>query len=162
MVLPDGNISFPLIGTLHAKGYTTEELSKKIATRLTSVFKKRPTVSVIVRSIGNNFFYIMGAVGKSGIVPFTHNIKLLQAIILAGGTTLAAKDEAIVLIRHNKPRTISIENLEKGRISKTISPSILRTSSSFRSGPTRFFIWERYRRREPITMKKKMTIMKAL
>ncbi len=113
-VLPDGNISFPLIGTLHVAGYTTEELAQHLANRLTTVFKKRPSVSVIVRSIGNNFFYIMGAVGHAGTISFTHNIKLLQAIILAGGTTLAAKKNAVVLIRHNKPRIISIENLEKG------------------------------------------------
>lgn len=114
-VLPDGKVSFPLLGTLQAAGYTSEELSRHIASRLTTVFKKRPSVSVIVRAIGNNFFYIMGAVGKSGIVPFTHNINLLQAIILAGGATLSAKKEAVVLIRNNKPRTISIEDLEKGR-----------------------------------------------
>lgn len=161
-VLPDGKISFPLLGTLQAEGYTTEELSRHIATRLTTVFKKRPSVSVIVRSIGNNFFYIMGAVGHSGIVPFTHNIKLLQAIILAGGTSFAAKKNAVVLIRNNKPRILSIENLEKGKDLKdniAIKPQDIiivpvRTDQIFLLGevgaPGAYYF------------EKKMTIMKAL
>lgn len=113
-VLPDGNISFPLIGTMRASGFTTEALAKKISNHLNIVFKKKPDVTVMVKGIGNNFFYITGAVGKPGVIPFSHNIRLLQAIILAGGATLAAKEDSVVLIRNNKSRTLSIENLDQG------------------------------------------------
>ena len=161
-VLPDGNISFPLIGTLQASGYTTEELSRHIATRLTTVFKKRPTVSVIVRSIGNNFFYIMGAVGKPGTVPFTHNIKLLQAIILAGGTTLAARDEAVVLIRHNKARTLSIENIEKGKHLEDNIPILPQDIIIVPVRTDQIFILGEVSAPGAYSYEKKMTIMKAL
>ena len=114
-VLPDGNISFPLIGNIQAAGTTSKSLARKISNRLNTIFKKRPAVTVIVKSIGNNFFYITGAVGKSGIVPFTHHTHILQAIILAGGTVYGAKEDSILLIRDNHAQTISIEDLKKGK-----------------------------------------------
>lgn len=114
-VLPDGTISFPLIGTMRAAGYTSEALAHRIAYHLSSVFRKKPDVTVVIKGIGNNFFYITGAVGKPGPIPFSHRITLLQAIILAGGPTMAAKEDAVVLIRHDKIRTISIEKLDQGQ-----------------------------------------------
>jgi polysaccharide export outer membrane protein len=114
-VLPDGTISMPLVGTIRAEGYTGGELARRIANRLTEVFRKRPEVTVTITGMGNNFFYISGAVGKSGPVSFTHKIRLLQAIILAGGATMAADEDHVVLIRNNQPRTISIEKLDQGK-----------------------------------------------
>ncbi|MEC4682991.1 MAG: polysaccharide biosynthesis/export family protein [Nitrospirota bacterium] len=162
IVLPDGKVSFPLAGTLQAAGYTTEELSRHIASRLTSVFKKRPSVSVIVRSIGNNFFYVMGAVGHAGIVPFTHNINLLQAIILAGGANLSAKKEAVILIRDNKPRTISIEDLEKGKHLEDNIPIRPQDTIIVPIRTDQIFIMGEVSAPGAYYYEKKMTVMKAL
>ena len=112
-VLPDGMITMPLLGTFRAAGYTSESLSRHIARRMSAIFRKAPSVTVTIKGMGNNFFYISGAVGKPGVVPFTHNIRLLQAIILAGGATMAAKEDSVVLIRDNKPRTLPIEKLDR-------------------------------------------------
>lgn len=114
-VLPDGTITLPLAGTITAEGYTGPQLSARIARRLSSVFRKRPEVTVTVRSMGNNFFYISGAVGRTGPISFTHRIRLLQALILAGGPTMAADEDRVVVIRDNKPRTISVEKLDQGK-----------------------------------------------
>ena len=114
-VLPDGTITMPLAGTFRAEGYTGPELARRIAERLSAVFRKRPEVTVTVKGMGNNFFYILGAVGKAGPVAFNHNIRLLQAIILAGGPTISADENRVVLIRDNRPRTISIEKLDAGK-----------------------------------------------
>jgi polysaccharide export outer membrane protein len=114
-VLPDGMITMPLLGTFRAAGYTSESLSRHIARRMSAIFRKEPSVTVTVKGMGNNFFYVSGAVGKPGVVPFTHNIRLLQAIILAGGATMAAKEDSVVLIRENVPRTLSIEKLDQGK-----------------------------------------------
>ena len=114
-VLPDGTITMPLAGTFRAEGYTGPELAHRIANRLSTVFRKRPEVTVTVKGMGNNYFYISGAVGKTGPIAFTHNIRLLQAIILAGGPTIAADEDRVVLIRDNQPRTLSIEKLDQGK-----------------------------------------------
>lgn len=114
-VLPDGTITMPLAGTFRASGFTGPELAHRIANRLSAVFRKRPEVTVTVKGMGNNFFYISGAVGKTGPVAFSHNIRLLQAIILAGGASPAADEDHVVLIRNDQPRTLSIEKLDQGK-----------------------------------------------
>ena len=114
-VLPDGTITLPLAGTMRADGYTGPELARRISSRLSVVFRKRPEVTVTIKGMGNNFFYISGAVGKAGPVAFTHKIRLLQALILAGGASPAADEDHVVVIRDNKPRTISIEKLDQGK-----------------------------------------------
>ncbi len=114
-VLPDGTITLPLAGTMRADGYTGPELARRISSRLSAVFRKRPEVTVTIKGMGNNFFYISGAVGKVGPVAFTHKIRLLQALILAGGASPAADEDHVVVIRDNKPRTISIEKLDQGK-----------------------------------------------
>ena len=114
-VLPDGTITMPLAGTFRAEGYTGPELARRIANRLSAVFRKRPEVTVTVKGMGTNFFYISGAVGKTGPVAFSHNIRLLQAIILAGGASPAADEDHVILIRNNQPRSLSIEKLDQGK-----------------------------------------------
>lgn len=113
-VLPDGMITFPLIGRVNAEGLTPGQLSRHLALKLNAIFRKRPDVTVMVKGMGNNFFYITGAVNKVGPIFFSHNIRLLQAIILAGGTTLEAKEESVVIIRNNKSKILSIEKLNQG------------------------------------------------
>ena len=50
-VLPDGTITMPLAGTLRAEGYTGPELARRIANRLSAVFRKRPEVTVTVKGM---------------------------------------------------------------------------------------------------------------
>ncbi|MHB8422757.1 MAG: polysaccharide biosynthesis/export family protein [Leptospirales bacterium] len=115
MVLPDGTISMPLLGNFRAAGYTCAALANHIATKLNSVFRKKPLVTVAIQGMGNYFFYIIGSVNKPGPTPFTHNIRLLEAIALSGGVTMDANEDSVVLVRNNRTRTISIEKLDKGK-----------------------------------------------
>lgn len=161
-VLPDGSVSFPLVGRIQAAGYTTEELGRRVSSRLKVVFKKSPTVAVTVRSIGNNIFYITGAIARPGTISFTHNITILQAIILAGGASPFAKTNAIILIRHNKRRVISIENLENG---KSLDANIPIEPEDTIIVPTRtdqIFILGEVASPGPYFYEKGMTVMKAL
>ncbi|MHB8368083.1 MAG: polysaccharide biosynthesis/export family protein [Leptospirales bacterium] len=161
-VLPDGSVSVPLVGRILAAGYTTEELEHKISGRMKAVFKKRPTVAVTVRSIGNNIFYIMGAVGHPGTVSFTHNIRILQAIILAGGASSYAKTKAIILIRHNKARVISIEDLEKGKNLKANIPIEPEDTIIVPAKTDQIFILGEVAAPGPYFYEDGMTVMKAL
>jgi len=54
-VRPDGKISVPLIGDVHATGETPEGLSSSIESRL-AAFIREPQVSVVVTSMGSHEF----------------------------------------------------------------------------------------------------------
>lgn len=63
VVRPDGKISFPLVGDIHAKGKSLTELDNEITERL-SAFIKAPEVSVMVAAFG------LAGRGMSGGISF--------------------------------------------------------------------------------------------
>lgn len=107
VVLPDGTITFPLVGRLRAEGYTTDGLARIISNDLKVVFKNRPTVTVMIQSLGNYRFYIMGEINKPGLYHINHRLTLLQALSMAGGFTEDADTEHLRIV-HNRTHVIQI------------------------------------------------------
>lgn len=82
---PAGKISLPLVGSVKAVGYTTNELetlvSRQLAQRLHLAALPNTTVEVTdFRPI-----YVTGAVEKSGEYPYTAGMTVLQGLSLGGG-----------------------------------------------------------------------------
>lgn len=115
VVLPDGTITFPLIGRIKAEGYTTDALARIISNDLTVVFKNRPTVTVMIQSQGNYRFYIMGEINKPGLYHVNHRLTLLQALSMAGGFTEDADTQHLRIV-HNRTHItqISMKGLRDG------------------------------------------------
>jgi protein involved in polysaccharide export with SLBB domain len=82
---PDGNLSLPLIGFVHASGDTLEELENAIAQRLqqTVGLTARPQASVEVTKYRP--FYILGSVTRPGAYPYAPGMTILRAVSIAGG-----------------------------------------------------------------------------
>ena len=99
-VRPDGKISLPLIQDVTAAGKTPEELGKEIQTRLKE-FMSNPSVTVIVREINSIKIYVLGEVAKPGPVTPKSEIRLLQAIAMAGGITAFGGKKPIRIFRKN-------------------------------------------------------------
>jgi polysaccharide export outer membrane protein len=95
----DGNgyIRIPLIGQVQAQGDTAQKLGTVIADMLSQGYLKEPHVSVEVTTYRP--FYIIGAVAKPGEYPYVSHMNALNAVALAGGFTLQAKD-SVVYVRH--------------------------------------------------------------
>ncbi len=83
-VNPGGKISFPLLGDVQAAGLTSEELGEKLTHALEKKIKN-PVVTVSLRQINSYRIYMLGNVGKQGVVTSSSEISLLQALSLAGG-----------------------------------------------------------------------------
>ena len=98
VVRPDGAISFPLIGDVHAAGRTVSEVRDEIGKRL-SRYIPEPTVSVLVLRVASNRFYVIGRVNKPGDFAIGRYVDVLQALALAGGLTPFADPRGIKVIR---------------------------------------------------------------
>jgi len=89
-VRPDGKISMPLVGDVHAAGETTTGLSSNISTAL-SAYIRSPQVTVIVLDSGSADFQrrirITGAVRSPLSVPFRRGMTVLDLVLQAGGAT---------------------------------------------------------------------------
>jgi len=94
---PAGDVAFPLIGNLPAKGKSAAELQQAIAGKLASGYILDPRVSVEVLSFRP--FYILGEVNRPGQYPYASDLSVDQAVATAGGFTYRAS-KSKVFIRH--------------------------------------------------------------
>lgn len=107
LVLPDGTIDFPYIGSIRAAGQTPDALRGRLAAALAPSFATTPSVSVAVRSLGKRdgggpariTVYAMGEIGRSGALDVKPGTTLLQLLALAGGFTEFAARRRVELHR---------------------------------------------------------------
>lgn len=104
-VLTDGNISFPLLGTLRAAGLTVTELENEIRSRLGAEYLVNPQVTVFVKEFSSIF--VFGEVKKPGSFPLTGKMTVFEAITLAGGFTEVANPSKVKVVRQENGRETS-------------------------------------------------------
>jgi polysaccharide export outer membrane protein len=100
-VTPKGRISFPLAGTITAKGKTVSQLERSIAGRLRKYIPEAQVSVVLVSSEGNKV-YVVGKVNKPGVVPMSSPMRVMQALSLAGGITKFADEDEIRILREDR------------------------------------------------------------
>lgn len=100
LVLPDGSISFPLVGTLDVKGKTSLEVSSEIAVILDKYIPS-PEVSVVVLSTDGNRIYVLGKVKTPGSIVMQGPMTVTQALSLSGGLDTFADNKQIRILRRN-------------------------------------------------------------
>ena len=101
LVLPDGDISFPLAGHIKAAGLSPEQLQKVLHTRLKNFFAD-PVITVTVVQVSGNKIYVIGQVRSPGEFPANRPIDVMQALSLAGGLTTFAADKDIKVLRRDE------------------------------------------------------------
>lgn len=100
MIEPNGKISMPLINEIDAAGYSTKDLERAIADKLSPDYLVDPQVSVEVLNYRNIF--VLGEVKQPGKYEYIPNMTLLQAVALAGGYTYRANENGGEVTRHVK------------------------------------------------------------
>ena len=98
LIGPDGNIVFPLVGTITATGKTLSQLKDKLANRLAD-FIADPSVSIKLLNNQGGVVFVIGKVNKPGPVVSGRRMDVLQALSLAGGLTVFADDDDISVQR---------------------------------------------------------------
>ena len=117
-VRPDGKISLPLIQDITAAGKTPAELGQEIQVRLKE-YMSNPSVTVIVREINSIKIYLLGEVARPGPVAPKAQVRLLQAIAMAGGITPFGGKKKIAIFRKTpsgeKVIEVSYESIVSGK-----------------------------------------------
>ncbi len=101
VVLPDGSITFPLVGRLEVAGLSTPEVEQSVTTRLKK-YLSAPIVTVAIVGIDGHRAYVTGKVVHPGSIIINGPITVLQAISMAGGFDKFA-DEGSIKVIHEKP-----------------------------------------------------------
>jgi len=99
-----GNISFPLIGEVSAKGVSLRELESRLIERLKDGYLVDPRVSLEV--LNYRPFYILGEVNDPGKYEYVSGINLFNAVAMAGGYTHRARRGQAEITRQNPEEVI--------------------------------------------------------
>ena len=98
VVLPDGNITFPLAGRLKVAGFTSLQVENNLIEKL-SKFIADPVVTVQVVAVGGNRIYVIGKVNQPGTYVMDAPTTISQVLSLAGGLARFAEEEDIKILR---------------------------------------------------------------
>ena len=115
-VLPDGMISFPLVGHLQAAGKSASEIETTIAAKL-DTYIADPEVNVTVTSTRGNVVFVVGKVLKPGPIVMIQSTTVMQALAMAGGLNEFASANSIKIIRRSGLEEGAQETLLKIRYS---------------------------------------------
>ena len=97
-VRPDGRISVPLVNDVQAAGLTTDQL-KQVLTEKLAEYVTAPEVTVVVLQINSRKVFVLGEVLRPGAVPLVHDMRVLDAISVAGGFNQYADKNGVKVIR---------------------------------------------------------------
>jgi polysaccharide export outer membrane protein len=100
LVRPDGQISFPLVGDIDARGKTVSELRAEITARLQKYIPNLVVTVTVARILGKRI-YVIGQVNNPGEFVVNPGVDVMQALSMAGGTTPFAKLGDIIILRRN-------------------------------------------------------------
>ena len=138
-VLPDGTLSFPLVGSIQGAGLTPTEIERVVAAKLASKYVDGnvPDVTVAVKSPAGLQFSVIGKVKGPGTFTPGRYITLLEALSLAGGTDEFASLDNIVIIRKTSTGLIAVP-VRMGKIvrSKSITTESVQNIPMIESGDT--------------------------
>lgn len=105
---PDGNIDYPVLGTLKIAGYTKSELAKFIKDKiLASNLIKDPVVTV---EYANLSFSVIGEVANPGKYAITdERTSILEALSMAGDLTINGVRNRVFLTRRIDDKLINYQ-----------------------------------------------------
>jgi polysaccharide export outer membrane protein len=107
LIRPDGGMTFPLAGELHAAGHTVEEVTRTLQQRIRR-YVPEAVVTVAVKAVAGSQVFVIGKVNRPGQFPLNGPLDVMQALSLAGGSTSFADTNGIRILRRSEGRQTSI------------------------------------------------------
>jgi polysaccharide export outer membrane protein len=104
-VRPDGKITLPLLDDVQAAGLTTDELKALLAQELAE-YVQNPTVTVVVLAPFSKRAFVLGQVRNPGPISLSAEMRVLDAITVAGGFSPFAKKSQVRVLRYVEGREL--------------------------------------------------------
>ena len=117
----DGSFTYPLIGRVRIGGMTlraVEDLLRKAL--VAGGFFNAPEVTVAVEQYRSQRVYIVGEVRLPGAYALSGDMRLVEALALAGSTTAMASSEVVILHDSSESVRVDLYELEHGDLSQNV------------------------------------------
>jgi protein involved in polysaccharide export with SLBB domain len=119
---PEGNLSVPLLGSIHLAGLTLTQAASKLTDLYARDYLVNPKVNVMLLGYAKRRFSILGQVNRPGSYEMPDSspggIDLLEAIAMAGGYTRIAAPERITVRRQTAGARDQIFKVNAKRFTK--------------------------------------------
>lgn len=127
----EGTIDFPYLGKVKVAGLTARELAGQISAMLVAakVLSGQPQLTVELAQTAGRTISVSGAVSNPGELSYAGELSVFNALLRAGGATIAAGDE-VQVIRAPKPGqdpseaevlTLSRRQVERGDFATNVT-----------------------------------------
>jgi protein involved in polysaccharide export with SLBB domain len=114
----EGNLSVPLIGSVHLAGLTLSQAAAKLTEILGRDYLVNPKVNVMLMGYAKRRFTMLGQVNRPGSYEMPEGspegIDLLEAVAMAGGYTRIAAPERVSVRRGNQLLRVNAKRLARG------------------------------------------------
>lgn len=104
-VAADGKIVLPHIGGIEVADQTIEEASTTVRDAYSSHMIEPEVALTLVDARGRRFF-VTGEVKTPGVYTAPHQADVIEAVLMAGGFTLDADEDSIVILRQGPNRRV--------------------------------------------------------
>jgi protein involved in polysaccharide export with SLBB domain len=114
-----GTINFPLCGTVHLGGLSTDAAAHALTSCLASGYLRNPQVSIFVKEYNSKKIFVFGEVQKPGTFQYEDGMTIVQAITLAGGFGARAAKNSTSVTRSfegtERRVKVAVEDIGLGR-----------------------------------------------
>jgi polysaccharide export outer membrane protein len=114
-IQPDGYVTLRAVGDIRAGGLTLPEVKKLVESKY-SVIMKEPDVSIEIKDFEKPFFLAQGEVQKPGKYDLRSDIKLSEAVAIAGGLNTSAKHSQVLLFRRGASGQIDVKEIDLKKV----------------------------------------------
>lgn len=101
IVLPDGFIQYPALGSIRVAGLSSEQLADSISSALSGLYVVNPIVTVYVNKIHNQAVNVIGAVNRPGRIQIYEPTSLATVLALAGGVKNVRTVKKLIVLRQD-------------------------------------------------------------
>jgi len=108
LVLPDGTISFPLIGSLNVQGLSPAKVQSMVKSKLSRMVPNA-SVTVMIKAALGHTVSVIGQVTKPGEFVMNRPTTVMEALSQAGGLTPYASEGHIRVLRHEGGKETAIQ-----------------------------------------------------
>jgi polysaccharide export outer membrane protein len=118
----DGTFTYPLIGRVRAGGMTLRAVEALLEKELLAGgFFKNPQVTVAIEQYRSQKIHIVGEVRNPGSYALSGDMRLVEALALAGSSTAMASGEVVIVHQSAGSQRVDLRDLESGDPSQNVS-----------------------------------------
>lgn len=157
-----GNITFPLLGELHAVGLSPRDLEQLLIRRLDEGgYVHEAQVSVLITEYQSQKIAVMGQVARPGQYALTTTSTALDLLAQAGGPVSAiAADQAVLIRAGGAKTTIDLHALFDGDVRQ--NPPVAAGDTLYVPRAPLFYVYGEVQRPGSYRLERNMTVAQAI